>query len=527
MTVHQSTDLEKLEIERSWEQEKLDSRSSRQERNERGQFATPAQLADDITKAVLQFCDFDQIRFLEPALGTGSFFGALLRQVPHAKVVSATGVEINGACATVARRLWEQAGLRVICEDFTQLEPQKIFGASLPNLILTNPPYVRHHHLTSDDKARLQMIASRIVGNSVSGLSGFYIYFLLAAHDWLAENGIGVWLIPSEFMDVNYGEVLRRYFSHHVELLRMHRFDPSDVQFADALVSSAVVIFRRRRPSEHHTVLISHGGSVATPLTEQRINLSTLRSTRKWSQLFTSETIRSVDRRRPLSTLFTIKRGIATGANDFFILPRRELAGLGIDEQFVKPILPPARLLQEPVIASDASGFPLIDDQMAVIDTDMPLELINKSCKGLWRYLKSGEERKIHQRYLLAQRDPWYRQEQRAPAPFLCTYMGRKKASGHTFRFFWNQSRAIAANTYLLLYPTDSLRAALANDPSLGALVVRLLNSLAPKDFVDNGRVYGGGLFKMEPRELGRVDGRKIIKELNLSVPEQGSLISA
>lgn len=65
------------------------------------------------------------------------------------------------------------------------------------------------------------------------------------------------------------------------------------------------------------------------------------------------------------------------------------------------------------------------------------------------------------------------------------------------------------------------------NDPELGAHIVRLLNSLAPEDFVDNGRVYGGGLFKMEPRELGRVDGRKIIKELNLSVPEQGRLISA
>ena len=157
----------------------------------------------------------------------------------------------------------------------------------------------------------------------------------------------------------------------------------------------------------------------------------------------------------------------------------------------------------------------------------MPLDLIKKSCEGLWRYLKAGEKREIHQRYLLTKRDPWYRQEQRAPAPFLCTYMGRKKASGNTFRFFWNRTQAIAANTYLLLYPTDSLRAALMIDPNLGAHIVRLLNSLAPEDFVDNGRVYGGGLFKMEPRELGRVDVRKIVKELNLSVPEQGSLISA
>ena len=520
-------DLEKLEAERSAEQARLDGLSSRQERNELGQFATPAALADDITKAVIRCSDFDQISFLEPALGTGSFFGALLRQVPSARIVSAVGVEIDDACANVARRLWKETGLRVITKDFTRIEPQQIFRASLPNIILTNPPYVRHHHLTSDDKVHLQMIGAQVAGNSISGLSGLYIYFLLAAHNWLAENGIGAWLIPSEFMDVNYGVVLKRYLSYQVTLLQVHRFDPTDVQFADALVSSAVVIFRRRKPSEHHTVLISHGGSVAAPTNSLQVSVPTLRSSNKWSQLFNPRPIRRPDRPLPLSTLFSVKRGIATGANDFFIVPRRELARLEIDEQFVKPILPPARLLEEPVIASDASGFPLIDDQMAVIDTDMPLELIKKTCEGLWRYLKAGEKREIHQGYLLTKRDPWYRQEQRAPAPFLCTYMGRKKTSGNTFRFFWNRTRAIAANTYLLLYPTDSLRAALMIDPNLGAHIVRLLNSLSPEDFVDNGRVYGGGLFKMEPRELGRVDARKIIKELNLSVPEQGRLICA
>ena len=524
--MHQSFDLEKLEVERSMEQEKLDSRSSRKARNELGQFATPAQLADDITKAALQFCDLDRIRFFEPALGTGAFFGALLRQVSRARIVSAMGIEINDACASVARRLWKDTGLRVMTEDFTRIEPQKVFKTSLPNIILTTPAYVRHHHLKSDYTAMLQRSASRVVRNSISGLSGLYVYFVLAAHEWLAENGIGAWLIPAEFMDVNYGEVLRRYLSCHVELLQMHRFDPTEVQFADALVSSAVVILRRRKPSEQHAVVVSHGGSVAAPKGSEHVELSRLRSSCKWSQLFTSRSGLAEGRGCPLSSLFIIKRGIATGANDFFILPRRELARLEIDEQFVKPILPSARLLEEAVIASDSSGFPLIDDQMVVIDTEMPLEDIRKSCKGLWRYLKSGEERGIHEGYLLRNRDPWYRQEQRAPAPFLCTYMGRKKASGKTFRFFWNRSRAIAANTYLLLYPTNSLRGPIANNPVLGERIVRLLNSLAPKDFVDNGRVYGGGLFKMEPRELGRVDGRKIIEELNLSIPEQGSLIS-
>src|SRR5438105_4695499 len=45
-----------------------------------------------------------------------------------------------------------------------------------------------------------------------------------------------------------------------------------------------------------------------------------------------------------------------------------------------------------------------------------------------------------------SRRLPWYAQEKRAPAPFLCTYMGRAQNGRKPFRFLWNQSRALASN---------------------------------------------------------------------------------
>ena len=44
-----------------------------------------------------------------------------------------------------------------------------------------------------------------------------------------------------------YGSVLRTYLSRNVTLLQIHTFDAADVQFADALVSSAVVVFSSSR----------------------------------------------------------------------------------------------------------------------------------------------------------------------------------------------------------------------------------------------------------------------------------------
>ena len=180
--------------------------------------------------------DSEPVRFLEPALGSGSFFSALAQQVKPSRIESAVGVELDHRLASLARDLWEEVGLKVVEGDFT-IEYRNIQKA---NLLITNPPYVRHHHLGSESKSRLKSKALDASGLSVNGLSGLYVYFMALSHACMADGGIAAWLIPSEFMDVNYGGVLRQYLTHRVQLIRVHRFDPDDVQFDDALVSSAV-----------------------------------------------------------------------------------------------------------------------------------------------------------------------------------------------------------------------------------------------------------------------------------------------
>ena len=75
----------------------------------------------------------------------------------------------------------------------------------------------------------------------------------------MRKGAIAGWLIPSEFMDVNYGRKIKDYFLHQVTVLRIHRFDTSEVQFEDALVSSAIVWFKNEPPSVDHTVEFTYG----------------------------------------------------------------------------------------------------------------------------------------------------------------------------------------------------------------------------------------------------------------------------
>ncbi len=118
---------------------------------------------------------------------------------------------------------------------------------------------------TPREKQRLRAASIDAAGVDLNGLTGLYCHFVALSHAWMAKDALAIWLIPSEFMDVNYGRPLKEYLLNRVTLLRIHRFDPAEVQFDDALVSSAVVVFRNAEPPEGHVVEFTYGGTIAEP----------------------------------------------------------------------------------------------------------------------------------------------------------------------------------------------------------------------------------------------------------------------
>jgi type I restriction-modification system DNA methylase subunit len=258
-----ANDANLVELQRQALQVAFDARTSTAERNRCGQFATPYPVAVEIARYVSHIARdrLPTIRFADPALGSGGFFSAALAVFGAERITSAVGVEIDPALCDVARTLWASSGLEVVQGDFTRIV-DRFHRSGAPNLILANPPYVRHHHLSFEEKERLRALTLRMTGVNVHGLAGLYVYFVLLATAWMADDGYAAWLIPSEFMDVNYGAVLKRYLTDHVTLIQVHRFDPADVQFDDALVSSAVLVFQKTPPPPDHVVAFTFGGTL-------------------------------------------------------------------------------------------------------------------------------------------------------------------------------------------------------------------------------------------------------------------------
>ncbi len=553
-----------IEARRLALQLQLDSMKTQAERNKHGQFATPTELATDILEYAKSLVPAgSQVRFLDPALGTGSFFTALFKTFSLSQIAEAVGYEVDPYYANEASQLWHDDHLRIYNADFTRSLPP-VSDDSKPNVLICNPPYVRHHHLLKAEKQRLRISVERAINIRLSEQSGLYCHFLCLSHLWLAEGGLAGWLIPGEFLDVNYGEQIKKYLRECVTLLRIHRFDPKEVQFSDALVSSAIVWFRKSKPPIDHEVEFTFGGTLKKPRLAHFVANSALDTKTKWTRLSlvnsdaqpsisdtsvfalsetllpgshtmneqTSASYKQLSfidvagtalgksqQKRTLADLFYVKRGLATGANDYFILNERQVAENRIPAQFLVPILPNPRTLPLDRVMADDRGFPQVENRHFLLVCNLQEAEIQAHYEALWNYLQKGIKTGVSQGYICSHRKPWYTQEKRPACLFLCAYMGRQDSKrGEPFRFILNHSIATASNAYHMLYPKPHVQKALAANPQLANGIWQALKTISSDVLINEGRVYGGGLHKMEPRELANVPADTVFAVLENNV---------
>ena len=95
---------------RQTEQARLDGLKTAAERNKWGQFATPFELALSLARYAHKTLGEATLRFLDPAVGTGSFYSALSQVVSATRIEAAIGVELDPLFAAAARNFWCKGG---------------------------------------------------------------------------------------------------------------------------------------------------------------------------------------------------------------------------------------------------------------------------------------------------------------------------------------------------------------------------------------------------------------------------------
>jgi hypothetical protein len=175
--------------------------------------------------------------------------------------------------------------------------------------------------------------------------------------------------------------------------------------------------------------------------------------------------------------------------------------------QFFRPILPSPRFLKETEVLSDNNGYPILPEQLFLLDCRLSEYEIRNNFPVLFDYLETGRNT-VANGYICKNRKCWYIQEYRDSAGIVFTYMGRKTdiKNNNAFRFILNHSKAIVTNSYYALYPRRTLSLYFSRFPDLKRKIWLMLNTLTPDNLDDEGRVYGGGLQKIEPKELMNID---------------------
>jgi len=456
------------------------------------QFFTPETAASLMTDWVMAVRPG---RVLDPCTGTGVFVRQVLAREPGCRV---TALDVDPLVLAAARKtLDRQRAVTLRCEDFLTWRSRQRFDG-----VLANPPYLKHHDFLYEHGDIFAEIGGRS-GVRLSRLSNLYLLFIFEICRRLRPGGRAAVIVPGEWVNANYGAALKRFLLDRGLLRVLIYFAPDSELFGDALTTVAVLLIERGRADETmdrvQTAYVARNVSVESlrPLLAgerprprgvivRRIATAKLREARKWDSLLARPRRAAVRGLVPLSRLARTCRGIATGANRFFHVTADTARAFGLRRPSLRACLGRALDAPYPVFGED--------DLAALAAAGRPVHLLDlrgEPARGEQRYLAQGEREGLPRRYLLAAREPWYSMEQRPPAPILATVFGRKG-----LRFVLNAAGVHNLTAFHCVYPHSP-------DPLLArALVAVLCSRVVQARARQYQRVYGGGLAKIEPRDL-------------------------
>jgi adenine-specific DNA-methyltransferase len=166
-------------------------------------------------------------RVVDGGTGSGRFLAEVLRRRPQ---IEAIAVDVDPVATLMARAMlavMKTSSARVIHGDYTRMDLPRIAGRTA---FIGNPPYVRHHQLSAEAKAWAQDSADSI-GHQISGLAGLHAHFFLATAVLGQPGDIGCFVTSAEWLDVNYGAIIRSLLLGRLGGQSLHVVEPKAEPF--------------------------------------------------------------------------------------------------------------------------------------------------------------------------------------------------------------------------------------------------------------------------------------------------------
>lgn len=466
------------------------------------QFFTPQSVAKLMCQWVLGGGNVKTV--LEPAFGLGVFSRLLLTAKPNLKI---KGFDIDPQIFDKAREIFSGRGnVELLLQDYMYNDWENRYDG-----VVCNPPYFKFHDY--DNKGVLKEVEKHI-GYSLNGFTNLYALFMLKSLSQLADNGRCAYIVPSEFLNSDYGTLVKQWLIKSGMLRYVFVFDFEENVFDDALTTSCVLLFandnitdkvcfqRIKSQSDLSEIDKAVNGYPQDLVNRKYVKMCDLRPEVKWRSYYKELNSSQFKNLVPFSDYAKVMRGIATGDNNFFTFNESKADLHHISRKSLMPCICHSVDVDGLVFRNnDFSSLQRKDKKVFLLDAASDTNDIDVRA-----YLKKGENEGVNLRHLTAHRNPWYAIERRTAAPIWVSVFNRTG-----LRFVRNEASVANLTTFHCVYPRTSL----FNDISTDLLFAYLISDTAKLIFEDNVREYGNGLRKFEPNDLntGRMLDLRLLPE--------------
>jgi len=489
--------------------------TSREHRKDFGQFFTPIPVARVMARWVLRG---NPRTILDPAYGLGVFYDEIINLCTRDSV-NITGYEVDPHIWGYSYPNNTRPNLNLLNRDYLESDVGTFDG------IICNPPYKRFQKFLNR-RAVLSRIEGKL-GKKLSGYSNISSVFLVKSLNELNRGGNLAYIMPFEFFNTNYGKEIKKALLENNLLKHIIIFSNEKDIFSDAITTVCVLLCTNdfQKSSIGLTIIKNReeleqiaNGDI---LISKKIDPAKLPHNEKWTPIFFSQEIQPPAGFVKLSSYGSVVRGIATGANKFFGLSKSKIDTWKLQEKHICKCITKSSQIRKFVFSDD--------DFQHLYNEDQPVHCLD--VKGgmdneLRRYIEEGERSNFHMRYLTKTRKPWYRIENRTPAPLLFGVFNRGR-----IKIVWNLTSAINFTCFHAFYPN------LFGQLIIDKLFVYLISDIGQKILQTNKRSYGNKLDKFEPgdindsfcpgqRQLDLIDHETAQRVIKLAINDEDAAIN-
>jgi len=406
---------------------------------------------------------------LDPCFGEGVFLHSLAENTNYFYV----GYEIDPELFHLATSLFDNATL--YNSDFLQCDnPTQYDG------IIMNPPYIRHEKI--DDLAVFgvskQKLQEQPVFAPVPKSANLYMYFIIKAIDLLKPKGELIVIFPDSWLNSRRGASFRAILSQKCSVEKKihvggHVFEK------DALVDVVILKLRKNTSIEDCEVLhVNVSERCISKQTDAHTAPTRTCLPKLISAVNTSAAnLKQSNKMVPYSNYASIRRGITTGCNEFFINPTAQ----NLEDIYLQDIISTPKAVE---------GY---CTKTATCDKLLAISREIKISESAMAYLQKWERKitDIQQPKTLAAKiqrgNKWYALNIPDCYGILFGYIVR-----NDMRFILNKTGKIARDNFYVITPKIDIYVLLA-----------LLNNFYTYIQLElAGRSYGGGMLKLQKYDV-------------------------